>query len=193
LEEGVFGYKEAEIILNHASRVGLETKIHADEFSDQNGAALAAKIKTVSADHLGRSSLEGISRLAKSGVVAVLLPGTLFSSFVGTYAKGSQFIELGLPVALATDLSPNSWIESMQFVISLACYGMRISVEQALVASTINGAHAISRAGEVGSIEAGKNADILICDVSNYNQIPYRIASNVVRTVIKSGQIVKEN
>ena len=130
LEEGVFDYRDAETILNHAARVGLLMKIHADEFSDQHGAELGAILKVVSTDHLGRSSLEGISALARSGVMAVLLPGTLFSSFVGTYAKARQYIDLGLPVAVATDLSPNSWIESMQFVISLACYGMRITVEE---------------------------------------------------------------
>ena len=133
------------MILSHAARIGLKTKIHADEFSDQSGAELAGRLRTTSADHLGRSSLEGISHMARNGVVGVLLPGTLFSSFAGSYARARQFIERGLPVAIATDLSPNSWIESMQFVISLACYGMRMSAEEAIVASTINGAHALSR------------------------------------------------
>jgi len=193
LEEGVFDFADAETILNHAARVGLLTKIHADEFSDQHGAELGASLKVVSADHLGRSSLEGILALSKSGVIAVLLPGTLFSSFVGTYAKARQYIDLGLPVAIATDLSPNSWIESMQFVISLACYGMRITVEEALVAATINGAHAISRAHDLGSIEVGKKANILVCEVDSYNEIPYRIASNVVQKVFRNGSLAQEN
>ena len=193
LEEGVFDYKESEMILTHASRIGLKTKLHADEFSDQHGADLAGKLKTTSADHLGRSSLDGISRMARNGVVGVLLPGTLFSSFAGSYAPARQFIELGLPIAIATDLSPNSWIESMQFVISLACYGMRISAEEAIVASTINGAHALSRGKQIGSIEVGKKADILVCDISNYQQLPYRIASNVVQKVIKNGVVIREN
>ncbi len=101
LEEGVFGYRESEAILSHAGRIGLQTKIHADEFSDQRGAELGAKLGVVSADHLGRSSLEGISTLAKTNSMAVLLPGTLFSSLVGTYAKARQYIDLGLPVAIA--------------------------------------------------------------------------------------------
>jgi len=189
LEEGVFGYPESEGILSHAERIGLQTKIHADEFSDQHGAELGAKIGVVSADHLGRSSLEGISALAKTNSVAVLLPGTLFSSFVGTYAKARQYIDLGLPVAIATDLSPNSWIESMQFVISLACYGMRITPEEAIAAATINGAHALSRASDIGSIEVGKRANLLICNVENYLQIPYRIASNVVDRVLRNGKL----
>jgi imidazolonepropionase len=142
---------------------------------------------------LGRSSIEGISALSKTNSVAVLLPGTLFSSFVGTYAKARQYIDLGLPVAIATDLSPNSWIESMQFVISLACYGMRITVEEAITAATINGAHAISRAGDVGSIEIGKKANILLCNVKDYQEVPYRIASNVVDRVIRNGKPVMQN
>ncbi len=122
-----------------------------------------------------------------------LLPGTLFSSFVGTYARARQFLDLGVPVAIATDLSPNSWIESMQFVISLACYGMRITVEEAIVAATINGAHAVSRASDVGSIEIGKRANILLCNVENYKQMPYRIASNVVEKVLRNGKIIVDN
>jgi imidazolonepropionase len=193
LEEGVFGYRESEAILSHAERIGLQTKIHADEFSDQHGAELGAKLGVVSADHLGRSSLEGISKLAKTNSVAVLLPGTLFSSFVGTYAKARQYIDLGLPVAIASDLSPNSWIESMQFVISLACYGMRITSEEAITAATINGAHALSRGSDVGSIEVGKRANLLICNVENYQQIPYRIASNVVDRVLRNGKLIVQN
>jgi len=193
LEEGVFGYRESEGILSHAERIGLQSKIHADEFSDQHGAELGARLRVVSADHLGRSSLEGISELAKTNSVAVLLPGTLFSSFVGTYAKARQYIDLGLPVAIATDLSPNSWIESMQFVISLGCYGMRITVEEAITAATINGAHALSRAADVGSIEVGKRANLLVCNVQNYQQIPYRIASNIVDQVVRNGKLVLEN
>jgi imidazolonepropionase len=193
LEEGVFGYAESESILSHASRVGFSTKIHADEFSDQRGAELGAKVGVVSADHLGRTSLEGASLLAGTSAVAVLLPGTLLSSFVATYAKARQFIDLGLPVAIATDMSPNSWIESMQFVVSLACYGMRMTVEEAIVAATINGAHAISRGNDVGSIEVGKRANLLLCQVENYRQVPYRIASNIVAKVIRDGKLSIEN
>lgn len=193
LEEGIFGYREAESILSQAARQGFLLKIHADEFSDQRGAELAARLHAVSADHLGRSSLSGIKDLSTSGSVAVLLPGTLFSSFVGTYAKARQFIELGVPVAIATDLSPNSWIESMQFVISLACYGMRLSVEEALVAATVNSAHAISRARDVGSIEIGKKANLLLCSVKNYRQVPYRMGSNIVDKVIRDGRVCHEN
>ncbi len=190
LEEGVFGYKEADRILNHALRCGLKIKVHADEFSDQGGARLASTLKATSADHLGRASLDGMKHLARTGTVAVLLPGTLFTSFAGAYAKAREMIELGVPIAIGTDMSPNSWIESMQFVISLACYGMRLSPEEALVGATINGAHAIGRAQDVGSLEVGKSFDALIFDLENYSQIPYRIGSNSISTVIKRGRVL---
>ena len=194
LEEGVFGYSEAEKILRHALRCGMKVKLHADEFSDLGGAKLASEVGAVSADHLGRASLDGMRMLAASGrTVAVLLPGTLFSSFSGAYAKAREMIELGVPVALGTDLSPNSWIESMQFVISLACYGMRLTPEEALTAATINAAHAVGRADTVGSLELGKNFDALVFGLKSYLEIPYRIGSNNVRYVIKSGKVVRES
>lgn len=193
MEEGAFGESETESILLHAARIGLRTKIHADEFSDMGGARLGAKLGVTSADHLGRSSIDGIESLSTGSSVAVLLPGTLFSSFVGTYAKARRFIDAGVPLAIATDLSPNSWIESMQFVISLACYGMRLTAEEAIVAATINGAHAVARASDVGSLELGKRANILVCNVDNYQQIPYRIATNVAQKVIKDGKVLTTN
>ncbi|HZW54998.1 MAG TPA: imidazolonepropionase [Nitrososphaerales archaeon] len=190
LEEGVFSFRDAERILNHALRCGMRVKVHADEFSDQGGAKFASELGAVSADHLGRASLEGMRALAASRTVAVLLPGTLFSSFSGAYAKAREMVELGVPIALGTDLSPNSWIESMQFVISLACYGMRLTPEEAITAATINGAHAIGRADSVGSIELGKYFDVLVFDLKNHQEIPYRIASNNIRYVIKMGKVV---
>jgi len=193
LEEGAFGFRDSERILEYAQMKGLELKIHADEFSDQGGARLAAKMSCVSADHLGKASDEGIAALAHSAVVAVLLPGTLLSSFVGTYARGREMIRSGVPVAIATDLSPNSWIESMQFICSLACYGMKLTPEEALVGATINGAHAILRNSNVGSIEVGKYFDALIFDLNNYVQIPYMIGTNRVNKVLKQGKVVAEN
>lgn len=193
MEEGVFGYDETERILASAAKGGMKLKIHVDEFSDQRGAELAAKMKIVSADHLAKSSQEGIAQLSRSGTVGVLLPGTQFSSFAGSFPIARRYIDSGLAVAIATDLSPNSWIESMQFVINLACYGMKMTPEEAIVGATINGAHAIGRASSVGSIEIGKNADMLVTDLTNYEELPYRIASNHVRTVIKNGKVIHEN
>ncbi len=193
MEEGVFGAKEATKILEYASLKGLEKKIHADEFSDLGGAALGAKMHVVSADHLMHASSEGIKALAQSGVVSVLLPGTSLSSFSQTYANAREIIRQGGAVALATDNSPNSWIESMQLIISLACYLTKMTPAEALIGATINAAHAVSRGSKLGSIELGKQCDILIMDLSNYQEIPYRIGTNNISIVIKDGVVAEIN
>ena len=193
MEKGVFDGREAERILKHARAKGLGLKIHADEFSDLGGAALASRLKASSADHLLRTSRKGMARLGRSGTTCVLLPGTSLASFAPAYANARGLIKAGAPVALGTDLSPNSWVESMQFVISLGCYGMKMTPEEALAAATINGAHAIGRANEVGSIELGKSCDVLITEVRRYQEIPYRIGSNSVTHVVKKGHAIREN
>jgi imidazolonepropionase len=190
MEEGVFGAQETTAILEYAYSMGLKKKIHADEFSDLGGAALGARMNVVSADHLMRASSEGIKALAQGGVVSVLLPGTSLSSFSPSYANAREAIRQGGAVALATDSSPNSWIESMQLIISLACYCMKMTPAEALVGATINAAHAVSRASSIGSIELGKKCDLLIMNLSNYQEIPYRIGSNNVSAVIKNGNLV---
>ncbi|MGI0081275.1 MAG: imidazolonepropionase [Nitrososphaerales archaeon] len=193
MEKGVFDGKETEQILTYSQAKGLEAKIHADEFSDLGGAALASRLKVRSADHLLRTSKQGMASLGKTKTVCVLLPGTSLASFAPAYANARGLMEAGAPVALASDLSPNSWIESMQFVASLACYGMKMTPEEALVGATINGAHAIGRGKDVGSIEEGKSCDVLITEVKKYQEIPYRIASNCVTHVIKKGALIREN
>ncbi len=190
MEEGVFGFTQTKDILEYAKKKNLALKIHADEFSDLGGAELAAELSATSADHLMKSSEKGMEALSRSRTVSVLLPGTTLSSFAPTYAKAREFISRGCPVALATDLSPNSWIESMQFVISLACHTMRLTSVEAIVGATINAAHAIGQAKDLGSIEVGKSCDLLIMNLTNHNELAYRIASNNVRTVIKKGRIV---
>jgi imidazolonepropionase len=191
MEEGVFGKHESSSILEYARSKGLLLKIHADEFSDSGGASLAAELGVLSADHLMKASTAGIKALSHVGVIAVLLPGTSLSSFSSSFANAREMIDNGCAVALGTDLSPNSWIESMQFIISLACYKLRMTPPEALVASTINSAHAIGRAKDVGSIEVGKKCDVIISDLSRYEEIPYRIASNNISTVVKSGEVVE--
>jgi imidazolonepropionase len=190
LEEGVFDRDESRLMLEYAAKRNLQTKLHADEFTNQDGAALAAELKTISADHLLCTTDEGFEKLAQSKVVGVLLPGTSLTSFA-RYARAREMIQLGIPIALATDLSPNSWIESMQFVISLACYCLRMTPAEAIVGTTINGAHAIKRADELGSLEVGKKCDLLITRLKNYQQIGYRISGNYVRTVVKKGKVVR--
>ena len=193
MEEGVFGRVETREIFDYARSKEMKLKIHADEFSDLGGAALASASKVASADHLMRASKEGISALANAGVLCVLLPGTSFSSFSTSYANAREIARTGAPIALGTDLSPNSWILSMQFVMSMSCYGMRMTPAETLVGATINSAHAIDKAREVGSIEIGKKCDLVITELSNYEEMPYRIGANFVGTVIKEGRIVANN
>lgn len=188
-EEGFFDVEQSRAILEEGKTYGLVPKLHADELSDVGGANLAAEVGAISADHLEKSSDDGIGQMAEGDVVGVLLPGTSFSTNIG-YADARRMIDLGLPVALATDFNPNCWTESMQFMISLACYKMRMLPTEAVVASTINAAHAIGKARDVGSLEIGKQGDVIILDIENHEQIPYRFASNHVDTVIKRGDIV---
>ncbi len=192
LEKGVFGVKEARRILEYGKAKGLLPKLHADEFSDLGGAQLSAEVSAVTADHLLKSSPEGIGHLARSGVISVLLPGTSLSSFAGNYANAREIINRGGAVALGTDLSPNSWIESMQFVISLACYGMKMTPTEAIVAATINSAHAIDRARDVGSIEVGKSCDLLVLNLRNHEELPYRIGSSNILNVVKKGKVLRD-
>ncbi len=188
-EEGFFDVEQSRAILEEGKTYGLVPKLHADELSDMGGANLAAEVGAISADHLEKSSDDGIGQMAEANVVGVLLPGTSFSTNIG-YADARRMINLGLPVALATDFNPNCWTKSMQFMISLACYKMRMFPAEAVVASTINAAHAIGKAHDVGSLEPGKQGDIIILDIENYEQIPYRFACNQVETVIKRGEVV---
>lgn len=188
-EEGFFDVEQSRAILEEGKTYGLVPKLHADELSDMGGANLAAEVGAISADHLEKSSDDGIGQMAEADVVGVLLPGTSFSTNIG-YPDARRMIDLGLPVALATDFNPNCWTKSMQFMISLACYKMRMFPTEAVVASTINAAHAIGKARDVGSLEAGKQGDVIILDIENHEQIPYRFASNHVDTVIKRGEIV---
>jgi imidazolonepropionase len=193
MERGVFNGSDSKKILEYAKSRGLKLKIHADEFSDLGGAKIASYLGVVSADHLLKASTNGIKSLGKGGIVCVLLPGTSLALFAPSYAKARALIQSKAPVAIATDLSPNSWVESMQFVISLACYGMKMTPEEALIASTINGAHAIGRANDVGSLEEGKLCDLLITNLDNYEEIPYRIAANSISKVIKQGRVIQDN
>ncbi len=190
LEKGVFEPEEAREILNFSTEKGLLPKVHADEFSDLGGSEFAARMNVVSADHLLYASRNGLEALAGRKIPCVLLPGTSLSSFVGLYANARELFDLGGVVALGTDLSPNSWIESMQFVISLACYGMRMTPAECLVAATVNSAHAIRRADDVGSLEVGKSLDAIVFDLENYREIPYRISSDCIKKVIKRGKVV---
>ncbi|MCX8174184.1 MAG: imidazolonepropionase [Thermoplasmata archaeon] len=189
-ERGVFEIEDARVILESARRHGFELKLHADEFTQLGGAELAASLKATSADHLLMASEKGLRAMADAGTIPVLLPATPLTSFLNAYPDARKMISMGLPVALATDLNPNAYCLSMQMVISLAVYNMRMLPAEAITASTVNAAFAVGLGEKVGSIEKGKQADILILDVENYEQIPYFVGRNNVVHVVKRGRIV---
>ena len=191
-EEGVFTVEQSEQILEAGKAYGLKPKIHADEIVQFGGAELAAKVGAVSADHLLQASDEGIKQMAKSGVIAVLLPGTAFF-LMEKPANARKMIEAGVPVALSTDRNPGSSpTESLPFIMNLACLTMKMTPAEVLTACTINAAHAIGRADEVGSIEVGKKGDLVLFDAPNYQTLQYNYAVNLVDTVIKKGQVIVE-
>jgi imidazolonepropionase len=189
-EKGVFSVEQSKKILMAGKELGMTPKIHADEIVRLGGTELAAEVGAISASHLVKSSDEGIKKMAEKGVIGVLVPGTPFALMQKEYPKARKMIDSGVPVALATDLNPNCWTESMQFIIALACYNMGMLPSEAIVASTINAAHAINRANEIGSLEVGKKADIIILDVPNHMHIPYRFGGNLVESVVKCGKVV---
>lgn len=189
-EEGFFTYEQSKRILNEAKEYGMIPKVHADELKDTNGALLAAEVKAISADHLLKSNEIGIKEMIRNNVIGVLLPGTPFSLMTNEYANARKMIDQGLPIALATDLNPNCWIENMQFIIQLACFKMKMTPAEAITASTFNAACAIGLNDKIGSIEKGKQADIIVLDVPSYLFVPYNIGTNHVEIVIKKGKIM---
>jgi imidazolonepropionase len=189
-ERGVFTPEQTRIILEAGKKYGLIPKIHADEIEPYEGAELAAEVGAISADHLLKASENGIKAMAEKGVVGVLLPGTAF--FLMTEAAhGRKMIDLGLPVAISTDCNPGSSpTVSTPLIMNLACLHMGLTPAEVITAATINAAHAINRAKEVGSLEVGKKADVLIANVPNYMQLQYHFGMNHTDTVIKAGKIV---
>lgn len=189
-EKGVFTIEQSRRILEAGKKYGLIPKIHADEIVDTGGASLAAEIGAISADHLLMSSDKGINEMARKGVIGVMLPGTPFSLMQDNYAPARKMIESGVPIALATDLNPNCWVENMQFMIQLGCFNMKMTPAEAVTAATFNAACAIGVNDTVGSLEKGKKADVIILDCPNHKSIPYHFGVNLVETVIKNGKII---
>jgi imidazolonepropionase len=193
-ENKAFTLEQSRQILTKAQALGFSLKIHADEFDNLGGASLAAELGAASADHLVKTSDADIAALAKSDTVAVALPCTPFGLAERDYTPAGKIIRAGGILALATDCNPGTaWNESMQFVISLACRFMGLTPAQAIAASTINSAHAIRRADTIGSLEQGKQADLLILNVPDYRHLGYRFGTNLVRQVIKRGRVYSVN
>ncbi len=188
-EEGIFSVVQTKKILNAAMKYGLKPQIHIDEIIDTNGALLAAELNAVQTGHMLKSNDEGLRAMRKAQTIATLLPGTPFCLMMRDYAPARKMIEYGIPIALATDLNPNCWTESMQIIIALACYHMKLSPAEALTAATINAACALQKQDQIGSIEVGKKADLIIFDVPNHNFLPYQFGVNLVSKVIKNGKV----
>ncbi|MGE8205797.1 imidazolonepropionase [Heyndrickxia sp. NPDC080065] len=191
-ERGVFTPEQSRRILEAGKKYDLIPKIHADEIEPYEGAELAAEVGAISADHLLRASDNGIKKMAEKGVIGVLLPGTAFFLMADS-ARGRKMIDEGVPVALSTDCNPGSSpTTSLPFIMNLACMKMGMTPAEAITACTINAAHAINRGKEIGSLEVGKKADVVILNVPNYMQLQYHYGMNHTDTVIKSGKIVVE-
>jgi imidazolonepropionase len=189
-ETKAFTLEQSRQILTRARQLEFPLKIHADEFDNLGGASLAAELGAASADHLVRTSDADIQALAKSDTVAVALPCTPFGLAERDYTPAAKILAAGGMLALATDCNPGtSWNESMQMAIALACRYMKLTPAQAIAAATINAAHAIRRSETIGSIEVGKQADLLILNVDDYRQLGYRYGSNLVKKVIKRGRV----
>ena len=189
-ETGAFTLEQSRQILTRAGSLGFPLKIHADEFDNLGGVSLAVELGAASADHLVKTSDEEIAELGKSETVAVSLPCTPFGLAECDYTPAKKFIGADGIFALATDCNPGTtWNESMQFVIALACRSMKITPAQAIAAATINSAYAIRRSDTIGSIAVGKQADMLILSVPDYRYLGYRYGTNLVKQVIKRGQV----
>lgn len=189
-EKGAFTVAQARRILKSGKQYGLLPKLHADEIVDTGGASLAAETGAVSADHLLQSSEAGLRAMARQQVIGVLLPATPFCLMMQRYASARRIIDLGVPVALATDLNPNCWTENMQFIVQLACLKMQMTPAEAITAATFNASCAIGLQQRVGSLEKGKQADVLILDCPNHQFLPYHFGVNLVDTVIKKGAVL---
>lgn len=192
-DRGYFSLEESRCLLMAASRAGLKLKLHADQLAHTGAASLAAEFRAISADHLDRVTKWDIARLSRAGTIATLLPGSTLHLGLSTYPPARQLIDAGVPVALATNFNPGSSpTPNMQVILSLACSQMRMTPAEAVTAATINGAHAVGRGMRLGSLEPGKQADVIVMTVSDYREIPYYLGVNHCALVIKKGRIVHE-
>jgi len=193
-ERTALNVEESLKILSTAKSLGLSTKIHAEQFSYSKGSLVAEKVEATSADHLDFITLEGIEALKRGGVIAVLLPGSNFFLDTPTYAPFIKLKNAGVPVALASDFNAGSCqILSMQEVISLGVLKLKMTPEEAIVASTINAALACGVGRDRGVLSPGYQADIIIVASKDYREFAYQSGINLVSTVIKKGKIVYKN
>ncbi|MFX0084579.1 MAG: imidazolonepropionase [Candidatus Hodarchaeota archaeon] len=192
-EKGYFNVNQTRRILETGRKYGMRLRNHCDWLVHSGGARLVAELgDVVSADHLIFTPMEEVEALKEHGTVIVFLPTSPFC-YVGTYANAREIIDRGLPVALATDVSAANLCESMQMMMTLAVLRMKMTTAEALSAATINAAHSIDRAHEIGSLEVGKKADIIIFDAPNHKFFPYNYGINLAEKVFKNGKLVAEH
>lgn len=188
-EKGVFDVKNSRRLLKTAKKLGLKLRVHADEIENIGCSKMAAEIGAISAEHLVKTKEKDIIKLAESGTIGILLPGTPFMLMEEEYSPARLMIEKKMPIALATDLNPNCYTESMQIIITLACLQMKMTPSETLTASTVNAAYAIDRT-DIGILDKGKKADFLILDIPNLLHLPYHFGVNLVENVFKDGNKV---
>lgn len=190
-EDSVFNYEQSRKYLLRAKELGFGLRIHADEIEAIGGSRLAGELGCVSAEHLISIDEEGLESMAKGGTTAMCLPATSF--YLGAnYAPARRMIEMGIPVACASDFNPGSCPSmNLQFVMNLACLKYRLLPEEVLTAVTINPACAIGRGDRVGTLEVGKQADLVIWDAPDMEMLCYRFGSNMTARVVKKGKIIK--
>jgi imidazolonepropionase len=189
-DRGFFNMEQTKRILTNGKTAGLKPKVHADHLNAMGGAELAAEAGAVSAGHLNFTSTQGAKAMAAKGVVAELLPAATFSLMMNNYPDARMLIDSGVAVALGTDFNPGNWVLNQQFVIAMACHFMHMTPAEAITATTINAAHAVCRAQEVGSLEVGKRADITILNAPNHRFLGYNFSVNMVEKVIANGRLV---
>ncbi len=188
-DRGVYTVDQARRVLARAREHGLLPKLHADELADVGGAALAAELSAVSADHLLHANEAGLRAMAEAGVIAVLLPGTALTLGL-PYAPARSMVGLGLAVALATDFNPGSTLcSSMALMMTLAVTQMRLTPAEAWMAATANAAAAVGEGGRLGRIQPGYQADIVLCAPADYRHVAYHYGEEHVRTVVKRGRV----
>lgn len=190
-EKGVFSVGETKEILSAAKKIGFKIKLHSEQCNTLNSSKLAAELNAVSADHLDHITKDGIKALAKSGVIGVLLPGVNLYLMESKYPPARELINNNVPLAISSDFNAGSCPSfNMQLMISLSCLNLKLLPSEAINAATINAAFAVDRGEEIGSLQVGKKADVIILDVDNHNKIPYNFGVNLVKKVIKNGKIV---
>ncbi|MCP4657162.1 MAG: imidazolonepropionase [bacterium] len=190
-EHGVYSVEQSRRVLQAGAEHGLRPRFHADEFADSGGAVLAAELGAVSADHLVAISEQGIAAMAEAGVAAVLLPGVNFFLMKEDYAPARRLVAAGVPVVLATDCNPgSSHTESLPLIMQFGIFKMKLTIEECLTAVTLNPASSLGLGDEIGSIEVGKRADLVLLAEPNLLHLGYHFGVNPVRTVVKGGRVV---